>query len=177
MASAWAVCEHSLIQTASWCVLYLSDLMLDCTHAPADSGPDSTMLAIILRKYNWHKDRFESVRVTGMWCHQDYLCCGTSMLAFSLFTCLFNDDTLNFYKSLDANESPMWQKFKLLPWLAEKRGETQAHKAYKSLLEHCGLKWEKVSHLQKLGIESASLKGCTEDEISTLSKHITRKIA
>ena len=112
-----------------------------------------------------------------MWHHQDYLRCGTSMIAFMLFVRLFTDNSLNFYKSHEPNELPMWQKFKLSLWADGRNGETQAYKAYKALLEICKLLWEKVAHMRKQGIESASKRGCTEDEIGTLSKHVTRKIA
>jgi hypothetical protein len=167
----WTTCEQSYMRTDSIRKLFLSDLLLDATHGPKEEGIDSFCLAFILRKAI-HKERAHRIRVTGVWRHKNFVRCSIGMLAFNLFYRLYHDNQIHFFKSNTAKQPPPWQKTRLIGW----ETASAAHQAYEALLRRNNLKWQKVTHLRKLGMEHGSARGeLNEVELSSLSKHQTGK--
>ena len=171
----WTTCEQALTRTHSFRQLFICDLVVDHCHGPSETGPESKMLSMVLRKHK-HKENANKNRVIGGWRHKNFLRCCTGQIAFALFVRLFDDaDNLHFFASSSVNKSvPDWQKKELITGFET---EKQAHAAYVAVLTKCLLSWRKITHVRMLGCESASKKGCSDDVIGTMSKHVTRKIA
>ena len=173
MLPCWTTCEQALTRTDSFRKFKICDLVVDGTHGPKETGPDSQMLSVILRKLI-HKERAHRIRVVGTWRHKNFLRCSTGMIALSLFVRLYDDVDLHFYKSTEVNDVPPWQKRRLIDGFET---DKKVNDAYSSLLQQCGLRWFKVTHLRTLGCERASRRGCSDNVIGTMSKHVTKKIA
>jgi Centromere DNA-binding protein complex CBF3 subunit, domain 2 len=171
-STCWNICENSFLRCDSMLKLRLCDLNIDYTHGPVESGPNAPMLSMILQKMA-HKDRSSRIRVCGMWRSRDYLRCATGMLAFNTFFTYYNDTSLHFFRSATPNAKPDWQLRKILTGWSNRNAVASAYDAiYKAL----GLSWYKCTHLRTMGIEHASVAGLNNDELGTLSKHITDKI-
>jgi hypothetical protein len=173
---SWNLCEHTFLRADSSRKLELGDLFIDKTHGPFDTGLNASFLTFILRKKK-HKERADNIRVVGAWRNKNFLRCVTGMTAMNLFVRLHNDMDLHFYRAR-GDARPSWQERRLIVnWEMGKNGEKSHSSAYEALYKKCDVSWAKVTHLQKLGMEHASTQGMTEEELGTLSKHITRKIA
>ena len=92
------------------------------------------------------------------------------MTAFNLFVQLFADTDLNFYNGAPGTSPAWWSRHLICEW-------ANADAAYKEIYARAGVTWQKTKHLRTQGIKTVSREGLTEDEIGTLSKHITRKTA
>jgi hypothetical protein len=173
---SWNLCEHTFLRADSSRKLEFGDLFIDKTHGPCENGPNASFLTFILRKKK-HKERADSIRVVGAWRHKNFLRCATGMTAMNLLVRLHNHIELHFYRAR-GNARPRWQECRLIVgWEMGKHGEKSHSSAYEALYKKCNVSWAKVTHLRKLGMEHASTQGMTEEELGTLSKHITRKIA
>jgi hypothetical protein len=171
LAFSWTTCEQSFLRNDSIRKLYLPDIVLNSTHGPKEKGMDSYCIAYILHK-QVHKDNANRLRVVGVWRHKNFVRCSIGMLAFNIFHRLNFDNKLHFYKSKTPGKVPDWYNFKLIEW----NSAISAYEAYDSLLKKCSLKWQKVTHLRKLGMEYGSARGeLTEDELAPQSKHQTSK--
>jgi Centromere DNA-binding protein complex CBF3 subunit, domain 2 len=172
-STCWNVCENTFLRCDSMLKLCFCDLIIDFTHGPVQSGPNSRMLGIVLRK-KAHKDRSNRTRVVGTWRSRDYLRCTTGMLAFNTFFTFFDHSTLNFYKgTVNPKSKPSWQNIKIISgWSSTKAVD----RAYQAVYKACGVGWKKSTHLRTLGIEHASAAGCQNDELGTMSKHLIDKI-
>ena len=138
------------------------------THGPSPAGPGSQMIGIIYDKHG-HKENQSHTCVLGAWHHKEHLRCFTGHLAMNLFMRLHSDSQLNFYKANTPGEKQSWWK---VPLIQEWKDQKAADKSYCSILKHCGVHWEKCTHLRKAGPEYASSRGeLLPSEVATMSKH------
>lgn len=178
LCTTFTACCNTYMRMDSYLKLYMSDLLLDRTHGPKEddgsSNMDSYALGYILQART-HKDNSFDKRVTGNWRHREYLRCATGMLAFNLFTRLYNDKNIHFLRSENPHKPPDWH---LIPLLDSWDNQKAADKAYRRLYSLSGIRWGKVTHIRKQGMEFASSRGeLTSHAVSGLSKHDIGKVA
>ena len=184
MCLTWTTCTQTFLRNDSMRKLHMRHLRCNSTHGPA-CGRDETsnfgagwgfadreMITYILDKYV-HKCRDEKKQEVGAWRHKNFLNCSVGHLAMNLFVRLYADAEINFFGARVGEDTPMWWN---RPLIAEWNHDTAAYDAFETLLDNAGLKWAKVTHLRKLGIEQATaLGGLHSNQVSTMSKHRTEK--
>ena len=125
-------------------------------------------------------------KVVGFYRHKSVLQCSTSMIAMSLFTRFHQQDTLSFVEDVaeGADGAGTWQfhtimqRWNTLSDTADtnQSGRKSTEDAYKEVMEACQISWNKVTHLRSSGMEQASSRGLSADEIATMSKHRKERI-
>jgi hypothetical protein len=178
LSTTFTACCNTYMRMDSYLKLYLPDLVLDRAHGPKENdgsfNMDGFALGYILQARR-HKDNSFDKRVTGNWRHKEYLRCATGMLAFNLFTRFYNNDKIHFVNSEDGVKPPDWHA---IPLLDSWDCQNSADKAYRRLYAQAGIRWGKVTHIRKQGMEYASSRGeLTSHAVSGLSKHDIGKVA
>lgn len=182
MCLTWTTCTQTFLRNDSIRKLHMRHVRCNSTHGPGCGRDDTnnfgagwgfadrSMITYVLDKYV-HKCRDEKKREVGAWRHRNFLNCSVGHLSMNLFARLYTDVEINFFDKRVGEEMPMWWN---RPLIVEWNHDTAAYDAFETLLENAGLKWAKVTHLRKLGIEQASaLGGLQSTQISTMSKHKT----
>jgi hypothetical protein len=177
MMLSWTTCEQEFVRWDALKKLELKDLKFNVTHCRHRSpGVLHGMMTKILQRVV-HKERAFTKRVVGGWRHRYWKRCSTGILAMNLFVRLFDNQDIHFCKAPDPRSGkkiPYWQTVSLLTeWSSAK----SAHTAYDRVMKACGIRATKVTHLRKQGMETGSIAGLTQDQLSTLSKHISGKVA
>ena len=131
--------------------LRLSDLKLDFTHGPVESGPHARIITFVLQPLQ-HKEKENKKQVAGVYQHKDYLLCTTFDVAINVFWSLSLNYKVHFYKEGENK----WMNSKLIVgWKDQK----SAYATYKTILEWANVSWDKVTHMRKAGIEQGSAQG------------------
>lgn len=187
--TTWNACNAMFCRVDTMRKIKLSDIFIDFGHSVAGVKQDPTyefdnrMIGLILRPHI-HKERAEKTRVIGAYRHKDPYMCFTGSLAMNLFVFFHEQQDINFHdenynimngitsetmRCRDTNYiEPKWSKIELIrTW----RNHGAANASYTQVLDANNLKWEKVTHMRKSGIESASAAGLDAQSIGTMSKH------
>lgn len=195
--TAWNACNAMFCRVDTIKKMRLNDIFVDKGHSvnsvkqDVDNRFDDKMIGLILRPHV-HKERSSVTHVIGAYRHRDPYMCFTGCLAMNLFvllnTELTTEEKFNFYDTqanIDNNiltekercknrnyVEPDWSKISLIRgWNNQKA----AYESYSQVLKSNNVEWEKVTHLRKSGIESASAAGLDAQSIGTMSKHHTER--
>lgn len=174
------VCDAAFLRFASTQKLFLSDIKCDIAHGPPkDSGIGGRcMMSYALRGGGAHKNSQSKTTMVGAWRHRHWYRCSTSALAFNFMVRFrFAEWTsINFLKP-EAGK-PIWQKVNIhREWSTKprKKGYDKANRAYSQVFRSLNIRWSKVTHLRKSGMDHAGTLGVTDEDTGSMSKHITRK--
>jgi hypothetical protein len=181
LTTAFTGCVNIFARMDSYLKFSLPDLILVRAHGPIENDGsgnlDSLALGYILQAQT-HKDNSFDKRVAGAWRHRQYIRCASGMLAFNLFTRLYNNHDLHFLAPPHHAGNPQPPEWHLFPLVEEWSNQNAADKAYRRLYNLTGLHWDKVTHFRKLGMEYASSRDeLLSHAISGLSKHNIGKVA
>lgn len=133
---SWTNCYVTYMRLDSLRKLRLPDLRCDSAHGPVDRGPNSQIMSYILQPYLHKEDRpngnagnrendnqgnrnkgstkKNKKRVLGLYRHENFLRCGTSMLAFNLFVRMYDNNEIDFIKPINPRLRPKWQRVPLI---------------------------------------------------------------
>jgi hypothetical protein len=167
---AWTGSEQMMLRNHSMRQFNFGTILTLDTHGPRqESIFDREMLCLVYQT-NVHKERQRRKRVVGVWRHRDVFQCFTSMVAMNIFHRLYGGGGgLHFFAGDNCNQEPDWWSEPLIRgW----RDNKAANEAYSTILDRCNIRWAKVTHLRKAGVEFASATGeLSADEIATMTKH------
>ena len=171
---SWTLGNNTLIRCDTFLKLCLPNLCFNGTHGPLldENNTPLPMLSIILNAEQVKEGKKrKNKRITGSWRHKYYLRDATAAIAFSLFSKLYYDNSVNFYEGRGGeNTKPSWWKIKLS--FNQWKNTRVASSAYNVLLDSCGITWGKIVHMRAAGIEHASAMGELDAAaVATLSKH------
>ena len=171
---SWTLGNNTLIRCDTFLKLCLPNLCFNGTHGPLldENNTPLPMLSIILNAEQVKEGKKrKNKRITGSWRHKYYLRDATAAIAFSLFSKLYYDNSVNFYEGRGGeNTKPSWWKIKLS--FNQWKNTRVASSAYNGLLDSCGITWGKIVHMRAAGIEHASAMGELDAAaVATLSKH------
>lgn len=191
--TTWNACCAMFCRVDTVKKLFINDILIDNCHSVGaikrdfDNPFDHEMIGIILRKYI-HKEKSPVTHVIGAYRHRDPYMCFTGCVAMNLFVLLNTDHNINFY---DSNENitnnvrtekdriksenyvePYWSTLGLIrTW----KSDHAPRDSYSQVLKANQIKWQKVTHLRKSGIEAASAAGLDAQSIGTMSKHLSER--
>lgn len=196
---SWCVNFSTYLRMASLRNTRFCDLMANDSHGPVRSGPNATILCIIMQPF-CHKDQTvvnpanqrnangtpmirskdpignSHKRVVGMFRSRNFLQCGTGHVARSLCMRLFTDTEFSFLQPTLPRSRPTWQRYMLLKEWSGENNRNAINDVYRRVLQRSGARFNHLTHMRSAGMEFASAEGLDASIIATMSKHILDKI-
>jgi hypothetical protein len=190
-------CHATYIRQDTLRKLFLCHLRADRSHGPPGCSPNNqTILSLVLEPGTRKDDSAENranqpgnaaaggagrrkaptqykKRIVGAYRHRSVLQCFTGAMGINLVFRYSDNPNLSFLQDADKKIRPGWQKEPVLPnWRPTEAGRVSCSDCYKSVVEkHCGIQWNKVTHLRSTAMEQTSAAGISADVIATMSKH------
>lgn len=167
----WTLCFCTLIRNCTFRLLTLSKIRTDDKNGPPAKFGDKRILTIILCGKG--TKRLGTTRVTGCYRHKDPFMCpvGATFIHLCQEARQGNYDCIDFFRpDFDRHGTirTCWREHRLQNCWGS---YDSANKAFRHVLEKLGLKWSKVTHMKKLGMDYLSKLGVDTNDITSLSKH------
>lgn len=150
-----------------------SDLNLSLVFGPESSAPRNRTLLIILRKGDVHKDKYTTDKQVGVYQHRDYKQCSVFATALLIIRNLrdYGRNNINFFHANKKRRASWWDK-KLTKF--SKRDQSAA--AVKEFIRNTKVEISKVTHHRTQAVLLGGVRGLTDSQISSFTKHRTDKL-